>query len=81
VNRFYELVVGDERLAGYFEGVEMVRLKRHQVALVSPVMGAWSDRVGKRKVFVIWSGLIAAAALVTASMIVQWVSPWEPPAR
>jgi hemoglobin len=39
VGRFYELVVGDERLAGYFEGVEMVRLKRHQVALVSQVMG------------------------------------------
>lgn len=39
VNRFYDLVVADERLAGYFEGVEMVRLKRHQVALVSQVMG------------------------------------------
>jgi hemoglobin len=39
VGRFYELVVGDDRLAGYFEGVEMVRLKRHQVALVSQVMG------------------------------------------
>ncbi|WP_448006727.1 group I truncated hemoglobin [Agromyces bauzanensis] len=39
VDRFYELVVGDDQLTGYFDGVEMVRLKRHQVALVSQVMG------------------------------------------
>ncbi|WP_446017871.1 group I truncated hemoglobin [Agromyces arachidis] len=39
VDRFYELVVGDDRLRGYFDEVEMVRLKRHQVALVSQVMG------------------------------------------
>ena len=39
VDRFYQLVLGDERLRGYFSGVEMVRLKRHQVALVSQVMG------------------------------------------
>ncbi|WP_394554368.1 group 1 truncated hemoglobin [Agromyces sp. MMS24-JH15] len=39
VNRFYELVLGDDRLRGYFDGVELVRLKRHQVALVSQVMG------------------------------------------
>lgn len=39
VDRFYQLVLGDDRLRGYFDGVEMVRLKRHQVALVSQVMG------------------------------------------
>jgi hemoglobin len=39
VDRFYTLVLGDDRLRGYFDGVEMVRLKRHQVALVSQVMG------------------------------------------
>lgn len=39
VNRFYELVLGDETLVHYFDGIEMVRLKRHQVALVSHVMG------------------------------------------
>lgn len=39
VDRFYQLVLGDDRLRGYFNGVEMVRLKRHQVALVSQVMG------------------------------------------
>lgn len=39
VDRFYGLVLDDDRLNGYFEGIEMVRLKRHQVALVSQVMG------------------------------------------
>jgi len=39
VERFYQLVLGDDRLRGYFDGIEMVRLKRHQVALVSQVMG------------------------------------------
>ena len=33
------------------------------------VGGWWSDRVGKRKVFVIWSGLIAAAALVLFAFV------------
>jgi hemoglobin len=47
VNRFYELVVGDEQLAGYFEGIEMVRLKRHQVALVSQVMGGPVEYEGR----------------------------------
>lgn len=39
VDRFYQLVLGDDQLRGYFDGIEMVRLKRHQVALVSQVMG------------------------------------------
>ncbi|MEV1128738.1 group 1 truncated hemoglobin [Agromyces sp. NPDC049794] len=39
VDRFYQLVLGDDGLRGYFDGIEMVRLKRHQVALVSQVMG------------------------------------------
>jgi hemoglobin len=47
VGRFYELVVADDRLAGYFEGVEMVRLKRHQVALVSQVMGGPVEYSGR----------------------------------
>ena len=47
VNRFYDLVVADDRLGGYFEGVEMVRLKRHQVALVSQVMGGPVEYSGR----------------------------------
>lgn len=39
VNRFYELVLADERLAGFFAGVEMTGLKRHQAQLISQVMG------------------------------------------
>lgn len=47
VGRFYELVVADDRLAGYFTGIEMVRLKRHQVALVSQVMGGPVEYSGR----------------------------------
>ena len=37
--------------------------------LTAFVGGWWSDRVGKRKVFVIWSGLIAASALVLFAFV------------
>ncbi len=33
------------------------------------VGGYWSDRVGRRKVFVIWSGLIAATALMIFALV------------
>jgi hemoglobin len=39
VNDFYVRVLGDPQLAPYFEGVDMARLKRHQVLLVSQVLG------------------------------------------
>jgi hemoglobin len=39
VNDFYERVLGDSQLAPYFEGVDMARLKRHQVLLVTQVLG------------------------------------------
>lgn len=47
VDSFYARVVGDPALAHYFEGVDLDRLKNHQVALVSQVMGgptAYSGR-------------------------------------
>ncbi|ANJ25756.1 group I truncated hemoglobin [Agromyces aureus] len=47
VNRFYELVLGDDLLAKHFEGTEMARLKRHQVALVSQVMGGPVEYEGR----------------------------------
>lgn len=47
VDRFYQLVLGDEQLRGYFDGIEMVRLKRHQVALVSQVMGGPVEYTGR----------------------------------
>lgn len=39
VNRFYQRVLDDERLAGFFVGTDMSRLKRHQAQLISQVMG------------------------------------------
>ena len=47
VDRFYTLVLDDDRLRGYFEGIEMARLKRHQVALVSQVMGGPVEYSGR----------------------------------
>jgi hemoglobin len=39
VDLFYQSVLADPRLAGYFAGTDLPRLKRHQVQLVSQVMG------------------------------------------
>src|SRR5690606_22282304 len=36
------------------------------------VGGYWSDRIGRRKPFVIWSGLIAAAALALLAYADTW---------
>ena len=47
VDRFYGLVLDDDRLRGYFDGIEMARLKRHQVALVSQVMGGPVEYSGR----------------------------------
>ncbi|MFO7279757.1 MAG: group 1 truncated hemoglobin [Thermoanaerobacterales bacterium] len=39
VDRFYDRVLGDPELAHYFTDVDMPRLKRHQVLLLSQVLG------------------------------------------
>lgn len=39
VDRFYELILEDERLAGYFTDTDLPRLKRHQALLISQVLG------------------------------------------
>jgi hemoglobin len=39
VDHFYREVLADPQLTGYFAGTDLVRLKRHQVQLVSQVMG------------------------------------------
>lgn len=39
VDRFYELVLADAELAGYFTGLDVARIKRHQVLLLSQVLG------------------------------------------
>jgi hemoglobin len=39
VGQFYERVLADPQLASYFEGVDMRRLRRHQVQMISQVLG------------------------------------------
>lgn len=39
VDLFYQGVLADPRLTGYFADTDLARLKRHQVQLVSQVMG------------------------------------------
>ena len=40
-------MLGDERLAGYFSGTEIGQLKRHQVLLISQVMGGPAQYDGR----------------------------------
>ncbi len=47
VDRFYELLLGDPRLAGFFAETDMSQLKRHQVLLVSQVMGGPAQYDGR----------------------------------
>jgi hemoglobin len=39
VDRFYQLILADPQLAPFFTDIDMARLKRHQVMLVSQVLG------------------------------------------
>jgi hemoglobin len=39
VDRFYELILEDDRLVGYFTDTDLPRLKRHQALLISQVLG------------------------------------------
>lgn len=47
VDRFYELVLDDVRLASYFTDTDLPRLKRHQVLLVSQVLGGPANYDGR----------------------------------
>ena len=47
VDRFYELVLSDERLATYFTDTDLPRLKRHQVLLISQVLGGPANYDGR----------------------------------
>jgi hemoglobin len=47
VNNFYERVLRDPQLVQYFEGVDLARLKRHQVLLISQVLGGPADYDGR----------------------------------
>ncbi len=47
VDRFYDLVLDDVRLASYFTDTDLPRLKRHQVLLVSQVLGGPANYEGR----------------------------------
>ncbi|MEQ7128225.1 group 1 truncated hemoglobin [Actinopolymorpha sp. B11F2] len=47
VNRFYELILTDTQLAPFFTDVDMARLKRHQVLLISQVLGGPAEYDGR----------------------------------
>jgi hemoglobin len=47
VNDFYVRVLGDQQLAPYFEDVDIARLKRHQVLLVTKVLGGPDNYTGR----------------------------------
>lgn len=50
VDRLYTYLLADEQIAGYFDGVDLPRLKGHMVALLSHVLGGPAtypvDRLG-----------------------------------
>ena len=47
VDRFYELVLADPRLADFFTDSDLTSLKRHQVLLISQVMGGPAQYDGR----------------------------------
>ena len=47
VDRFYELVLGDERLVSFFADSNLTQLKRHQVLLISQVLGGPASYDGR----------------------------------
>jgi hemoglobin len=47
VGDFYDRVLADPVLAPYFDGVDLVRLRRHQVLLVSQVLGGPAEYDGR----------------------------------
>ncbi|WP_167880588.1 group I truncated hemoglobin [Nocardioides guangzhouensis] len=47
VDRFYELILADDQLVGFFEGADLTSLKRHQVLLISQVLGGPASYDGR----------------------------------
>jgi len=48
VDRFYERVVPDPQLAHYFDGQDIPQIKRHQVLLLSQVLGGPAEYSGRQ---------------------------------
>lgn len=47
VSEFYDLVLADEELTGFFATTDMVQLKKHQAALLTSVLGGPSAYEGR----------------------------------
>ena len=47
VDRFYQLILADDQLAGVVEGSDMAHLKRRQTLLISQVLGGPADYDGR----------------------------------
>ena len=47
VDNFYERVLADSQLVSFFTGVDMSRLKRHQVLLISQALGGPAEYDGR----------------------------------
>jgi hemoglobin len=47
VDRFYQLILADEQLVGFFEDTDMAQLKRHQALLISQVLGGPANYDGR----------------------------------
>ncbi|HEX6249533.1 MAG TPA: group 1 truncated hemoglobin [Nocardioidaceae bacterium] len=47
VDRFYDLVLGDERLASFFTDSNLPQLKRHQALLIAQVLGGPAEYDGR----------------------------------
>ena len=47
VDRFYQLILADDQLVGFFEGTDMAQLKRHQALLISQVLDGPANYDGR----------------------------------
>lgn len=47
VDDFYQRVLADPELTHYFDGIDMIRLKRHQALLVGQVLGGPAEYDGR----------------------------------
>lgn len=56
VDRFYQLVLADSELAPYFADIDLAKLRRHQVQLLSTVLGG-PNEYGGRELAVAHAGM------------------------
>jgi MFS family permease len=57
------------------DGVFVLTAVYGACTVVTAILGGiWSDKVGKRKPFVIWSGIIAASALLLIAFVHTWAA-------